>query len=77
MVEIRFENVTKYYNRKLAIDNLNFTVKEGEFFSILGQTGAGKSTILKMIAGIEPITSGKIFFNDIMVKMMWPSRLRA
>ncbi len=74
MVEIRFENVTKYYDRKLAINNLNFTVKEGEFFSILGQTGAGKSTILKMIAGIEPITSGKIFFNGIMVNNLPPHK---
>ena len=72
MVEVRFENITKYYGRKLAIDNLSFTVKEGEFFSILGPTGAGKSTILKMIAGIEPITSGKIFFNDILVNDLPP-----
>ena len=43
MVEVRFENVTKYYGRKMAINNISFTVKEGEFFSILGPTGAGKS----------------------------------
>lgn len=72
MAEIRFENVTKYYGRKLTIDDLSFTVKEKEFFSILGPTGAGKSTILKMIAGIEPITSGKIFFNDISVNDLSP-----
>ena len=72
MAEVRFENVTKYYGRNLAIDDLSFTGKEGEFFSILGPTGAGKSTILKMIAGIEPVTSGKIFFNDILVNNLPP-----
>jgi ABC-type sugar transport system ATPase subunit len=72
MVEVKFENVIKYYGRKLAINNLSFTVKEGEFFSILGPTGAGKTTILKMIAGIEPITSGKILFNDIVVNNLPP-----
>lgn len=72
MAEVRFENVTKYYGRNLAIDDLSFTGKEGKFFSILGPTGAGKSTILKMIAGIEPVTSGKIFFNDILVNNLSP-----
>lgn len=72
MVQVRFENVVKYYGRKLAINDLSFTVKEGDFFSILGPTGAGKSTILKMIAGIEPISSGKIYFNDIVVNNLSP-----
>jgi len=72
MVEVRFENVTKYYGRKLVINDLSFTVKEGEFFSILGPTGAGKSTILKMIAGIEPVNSGKIFFGERVVNNLPP-----
>ncbi|MHB1253836.1 MAG: ABC transporter ATP-binding protein [Candidatus Humimicrobiaceae bacterium] len=72
MVEVRFENVTKSYGNKLAINNISFTCEEGEFYSCLGPTGAGKSTILKMIAGIEPITSGKIFFNDRVVNNLPP-----
>lgn len=72
MVEVRLENVSKRYGRKLAIDDISFTCKEGEFFSILGPTGAGKSTILKMIAGIEPINSGKIYFNDRVVNNLPP-----
>jgi multiple sugar transport system ATP-binding protein len=72
MVEVRLENVTKRYGRKVAIDDISFTCKEGEFFSILGPTGAGKSTILKMIAGIEPITTGKIYFNDKVVNGLLP-----
>ena len=72
MVQVRFENIVKYYGRTLVINDLSFTVKEGDFFSILGPTGAGKSTILKMIAGIEPVSSGKIYFNDIVVNNLLP-----
>lgn len=72
MVEVKLENVTKLYGRKLAVNDLSFNCREGEFFSILGPTGAGKSTILKMIAGIEPISSGKIFFNDRLVNNLPP-----
>jgi multiple sugar transport system ATP-binding protein len=63
MAEVRLENVRKLYGRKLAVNEVSFTCKEGEFFSILGPTGAGKTTILKMIAGIEPVSSGRIYFN--------------
>ena len=64
MAGVRLENVTKRYGRKTAVKNLSLNCKEGEFFSIVGPTGAGKTTILSMIAGIEAITSGKIFFDD-------------
>ncbi|MDH5781430.1 MAG: ABC transporter ATP-binding protein [Dehalococcoidia bacterium] len=63
MAGVRLENVTKLYGRKMAVKDVSFTCGEGEFFSIVGPTGAGKSTILKMIAGIEDITSGKVYFN--------------
>lgn len=63
MAEVRLENVVKLYGKKKAIRGVSFTCHEGEFFSILGPTGAGKTTILKMIAGIEKVTSGKILFN--------------
>lgn len=64
MAGVRLENVTKKYGQKLAVDNLSFECREGEFFSIIGPAGAGKSTILKMIAGIEKVTLGKIYFDD-------------
>ena len=63
MAEVILENVTKLYGRKRAVNGVSLTCREGEFLSIFGPTGAGKSTILKMIAGIEPITSGRILFN--------------
>ena len=64
MAEVKLENVTKMYGRKLAVNNVSFNCKEGEFFTIIGPAGAGKSTTLKMIAGIEKITSGTIYFNE-------------
>ena len=72
MASVRFENVTKMYGQKTAIENLNLECKKGEFFSIVGPAGAGKSTILKMIAGMEPVTSGKIYLNDTVVNDLSP-----
>jgi multiple sugar transport system ATP-binding protein len=63
VAEVILENVTKLYGRKRAVNGVSLTCREGEFLSIFGPTGAGKSTILKMIAGIEPITTGRILFN--------------
>jgi multiple sugar transport system ATP-binding protein len=72
MAGVRLEDVTKLYGRKTAVKNVSFACKEGEFFSIIGPTGAGKSTILKMIAGIEDVTSGKIHFNGRVVNDIPP-----
>ncbi len=72
MARVTFENVTKLYGRKKAINNISFSCKEGEFFSIVGPTGAGKSTILKMIAGIETVTSGRLLFNDRVMNKVPP-----
>ena len=74
MAGVRLENVTKLYGRKMAVRDVSFTCRGGEFFSIVGPTGAGKSTILKMIAGIEGITSGKIFFNGRAVNDLPPQQ---
>jgi len=72
MAEVRLENVSKYYGRKRAVEDLNVTCGEGEFLSIVGPTGAGKSTTLKMIAGIESISHGTIYFNEKPVNSLPP-----
>jgi ABC-type sugar transport system ATPase subunit len=72
VAEVVLESVTKRYGRKRAVNGVSLTCREGEFLSIFGPTGAGKSTILKMIAGIEPITSGKILFNGRLVNDLPP-----
>ncbi len=72
MAEVRLVNVSKKYGHKLAINDLSFDNKEGDFFSIVGPAGAGKSTILKMVAGLEPVTSGEIYFNNTLVNELSP-----
>lgn len=59
--EIKFENVRKVYADTEVVKDLNFTVREGERLILLGPSGCGKSTILRMIAGLEEITSKFIY----------------
>ncbi len=58
MLEVK--NVTKYYGDFKAVDNLSFTVKEGEIFGLLGVNGAGKTTTFRMIMGLLDPTEGEI-----------------
>lgn len=61
MADIRLENVTKSYNKKnTVIENLNLSIEDGSFTVLVGPSGCGKSTTLRMIAGLEDITSGKL-----------------
>ena len=55
-----FEEVCRYYGDIRALDNVSFTVADGEFFSMLGPSGSGKTTSLRLIAGFEKVTAGKI-----------------
>ena len=65
---IEFKNVVKEYksgNHILkAMDDVNFTVDEGEFVVILGPSGAGKSTLLNLLGGLDSLTSGQIIVNN-------------
>lgn len=63
---IYLENVSKKYSDKsLALDNVNFSVARGEFVSIVGHSGAGKTTILKIITAEENPTGGSVFFESL------------
>lgn len=65
MSKIDLQNITKIYDKKIkALDDISFTVNDGEFFVLLGPTGAGKTTTLRAIAGLEKIEKGKILFDD-------------
>lgn len=57
------KNVTKYYGKFKAVDNLSFTVKPGEIFGLLGENGAGKTTTFRMIIGLLEASEGEITFN--------------
>ncbi len=64
-IVIKFENVTKHYNKTKALDGLDLEIHHGEFISLVGMSGAGKSTLLKLIIGEEKIDGGKILIDDI------------
>lgn len=63
-VVVEFKDVVKQYGQgealQLANDHVNFTIEEGEFVVILGQSGAGKSTVLNMLGGMDTPTSGSV-----------------
>jgi multiple sugar transport system ATP-binding protein len=63
MPRISLENVTKKFKKIVALNNLSFEINDGEFFVILGPSGAGKTTFLKVIAGLENPEEGKIYFD--------------
>lgn len=67
MKVIEIEHLTKYYGKNRGIDDLNLTVREGEFFGFIGPNGAGKSTTIRTLLGLIHPTSGsaKIFGKDI------------
>ena len=62
-MSIAVQNVTKYYGRQKALDNISFNVSSGEIVGFLGPNGAGKSTLMKIITGFIPATSGKVLVN--------------
>jgi len=67
---IEFKNVKKKYpansfrEEKMALDDVSFDIKQGEFLTLCGRSGAGKTTILKLISCEEKPSSGSVFFED-------------
>lgn len=60
---LQVKNITKYYGDNLAVDNLSFTVKDGEIFGLLGSNGAGKTTTFRIIMGLLDSNSGSVTLN--------------
>jgi ABC-type sugar transport system ATPase subunit len=65
MIDITLNNLTKQYGRKepAVVKSLNMKVSRGELVALLGPSGCGKTSILKMIAGLHPITEGEVLFD--------------
>ncbi|MBM3235750.1 ABC transporter ATP-binding protein [Candidatus Poribacteria bacterium] len=74
MAEIKLENLTKCFGDVVAIDNINLEVKNHEFMIILGPTGAGKTTTLRCIAGLEKPDEGKVYINGQLVNDFTPAQ---
>ncbi|PKO09444.1 MAG: ABC transporter ATP-binding protein [Chloroflexi bacterium HGW-Chloroflexi-2] len=67
MSYIRFENLNKFFDKNHVLKDINLTVEKGQLVTLLGPSGCGKSTLLRCLAGLEVVTSGKVFLdgNDI------------
>ena len=63
MAEVTLQNVTKQFGEVTAVNDLSLTIQDGEFLVLLGPTGAGKTTTLRLVAGLETVTSGNILIN--------------
>ena len=64
MPQIRLENITKKFGTTVAEDDLSLTVNDGEYLCILGPTGAGKTTCMRIICGLTDPDSGHVYFDD-------------
>ncbi|NEX48815.1 ABC transporter ATP-binding protein [Pseudotabrizicola algicola] len=64
MTRIRLENLRKSFGDVDVVHGLDLEIEDGSFVALVGPSGCGKSTILRMIAGLEDITSGSIYFDD-------------
>ena len=61
---LKINGLTKHYEGKLALDNVSFSVEDGEFLSILGPSGCGKTTLLRILIGLLAPDSGEILLGD-------------
>ena len=63
MSYIRFENLSKNYGQKEVLKDINLEIEKGTLVTLLGPSGCGKSTLLRCLAGLETVSSGKIFLD--------------
>ncbi len=73
MARIRLENISKTFGQHTAVEDLDLDVADGEFFVLLGPTGAGKTTTLRMIAGLEKPTVGRMYIDQVDVNAWGPA----
>ncbi len=72
MAVVKLENVSKSWGDFKAVDDFNLTIKDEEFLVLLGPSGCGKTTTMRMIAGLEELSSGIIKIDDIIVNDLEP-----
>ena len=65
---MKVTNLTHYYNKDLALENINLEIKSGEFIAIIGESGSGKSTLLSILSTLLKPTSGDIVYEGINYK---------
>ena len=73
MSKLSVQNINKKFNGQIVLEDISFDIKEGEFVSILGASGCGKTTLLKILVGIEKADSGMILKDDENITLKKPS----
>ena len=66
---LELKNISKQFGQHKIFDNYNLTVEEGKILAIVGPSGGGKTTLLRMLAGLETIDSGQLFMK--MKRFLW------
>jgi multiple sugar transport system ATP-binding protein len=73
MSNVRLENVTKRFRDIPALNDISLSIRDGEFFVLLGPTGAGKTTTLRVIAGLEKQDVGHVYFDEALADQLTPA----
>ena len=73
MATVKLENITKRFGDLIALDDITLDIQDQEFFVLLGQTGAGKTTTLRCIAGLDTPEAGTIYLDDVSVNDKTPA----
>ena len=72
MAEIRYEHVSKRFDSNTVVDDLDLSIADGELMVLVGPSGCGKTTALRMLAGLEEVTSGNIIIDEETVNDLEP-----
>jgi multiple sugar transport system ATP-binding protein len=75
MATVTLENISRSFNKVKVVSDITFQVPDGEFWVLVGPSGCGKSTILRSIAGLESVSEGNLFFDDVLMNTI-PARER-
>ncbi|MEW6578526.1 MAG: ABC transporter ATP-binding protein [Chloroflexota bacterium] len=73
MSDVALQHITKRFRDVTALDDVSFSIKDGEFFVLLGPTGAGKTTTLRVLAGLEKPDAGAVLFDDVNITNFTPA----
>ncbi|MEI6427392.1 MAG: ATP-binding cassette domain-containing protein [Pseudanabaena sp. ELA607] len=71
-ISLKIANLEKRFGNHAVLRNLNLSINAGEFVTIVGRSGCGKTTLLRLIAGLEKISSGQIFLDDQITTSLHP-----
>ena len=74
MADVILQNISKTFDDTVALNDVSLTVPDGSFVVLLGPTGAGKTTILRMVSGLDTPDSGDVLINGLSMKGLTPAQ---